>query len=93
MATPRRADRQRLQALGLDVTEHADADSVEVLAHGRADLRTLHAAGFRYRVRVADLAAQARATRAATPRPRARPASGCPAAARATGACPTTTSR
>ena len=31
-----------------------------MLLHGRADARTLHAAGFRYRVRVADLAAQAR---------------------------------
>src|SRR4051794_10507327 len=58
--TPTRADRRRLQALGLDVTEHGDADSVEVLLHGRADARTLRAAGFRYRVRVADLAAQAR---------------------------------
>ncbi|HEX6654025.1 MAG TPA: M14 family zinc carboxypeptidase [Thermoleophilaceae bacterium] len=60
VATPTRADRRRLQALDLDVTEHADADSVTVLLHGRADARTLHAAGFRYRVRVADLAAQAR---------------------------------
>ena len=58
--TPTRADRRRLQTLGLDVTEHGDANSVEVLLHGRADGRTLHAAGFRYRVRVADLAAQAR---------------------------------
>src|SRR4051794_17286211 len=60
VATPTRADRRRLQALDLDVTEHADADSVTVLLHGRADARKLHAAGFRYRVRVADLAAQAR---------------------------------
>jgi murein tripeptide amidase MpaA len=60
VATPRRADRERLQALDLDVTEHADANSVTVLLHGRADARKLHAAGFRYRVRVADLAAQAR---------------------------------
>ncbi len=60
VATPTRADSRRLQALDLDVTEHGDADSVEVLLHGRADARTLRAAGFRYRVRVADLAAQAR---------------------------------
>jgi Zinc carboxypeptidase len=60
VAMPTRADRRRLQALDLDVTEHGDADSVEVLLHGRADARTLRAAGFRYRVRVADLAAQAR---------------------------------
>jgi Zinc carboxypeptidase len=58
--TPTRAERRRLQTLGLDVTEHGDANSVEVLLHGRADARTLRAAGFRYRVRVADLAAQAR---------------------------------
>src|SRR3954451_2674695 len=30
VSAPRRADRQRLQALDLDVTEHADADSVTV---------------------------------------------------------------
>jgi hypothetical protein len=60
VATPTRADRNRLQALDLDVTEQADADSVAVLLHGKADARTLRAAGFRYRVRVADLAAQAR---------------------------------
>ena len=60
VATPTRADRNRLQALDLDVTEQGDADSVAVLLHGRADARTLRAAGFRYRVRVADLAAQAR---------------------------------
>jgi Zinc carboxypeptidase len=60
VATPTRADRGRLQTLGLDVTESGDANSVEVLLHGRADARTLQAAGFRYRVRVADLAARAR---------------------------------
>jgi hypothetical protein len=60
VGAPTRADRRRLQALDLDVTEHGDADSVTVLLHGRADARTLRAAGFRYRVRVADLAAQAR---------------------------------
>src|SRR3954451_18989118 len=34
--TPTRADRNRLMALDLDVTERGDADSVEVLLHGRA---------------------------------------------------------
>ena len=57
---PRRADRQRLQALGLDLTEHGDANSLQVLLHGRADARTLRRAGFRYEVRVADLAARTR---------------------------------
>jgi hypothetical protein len=60
VATPTRTERSRLQALGLDVTEHGDANSVTVLLHGNADARTLRAAGFRYRVRVADLAKQAR---------------------------------
>jgi Zinc carboxypeptidase len=56
--TPRRADRERLQTLGLDLTEHGDADSVEVVLHGSADVRTLRRAGFRYSVRIADLAAR-----------------------------------
>ena len=57
---PKRADRQRLQGLGLDLTEHADARSVELLLHGRADAAALRRAGFRYTVRVADLAARTR---------------------------------
>jgi hypothetical protein len=72
--TPRRADRQRLQALGVDLTERADRDSVEVLARGRADLRRLRRAGFSFRVRVRDLAARTRARRNSS---RAR-ASGAP---------------
>jgi len=60
VATPRSEDKQRLQALGLDLTEHAGARSVEVLLHGRADARVLRRAGFRYTVRVRDLAAQMR---------------------------------
>jgi Zinc carboxypeptidase len=58
--TPRQADRERLQSLGLDVSEHADGNSVEVLLHGSADARTLRRAGFRYSVRIADLAAHTR---------------------------------
>jgi Zinc carboxypeptidase len=57
---PKQSERQRLQRLGLDLTEHADARSVEVLLHGRTDAATLRRAGFRYRVRVADLAARTR---------------------------------
>ena len=57
---PRQADRQRLQALGLDLSEHADRNSVEVLLHGSADARVLRRAGFRYTVRIADLAAHTR---------------------------------
>ena len=33
--------RQRLQSLGLDLTEHGDGDSVEVVLHGRADAKKL----------------------------------------------------
>jgi Zinc carboxypeptidase len=62
--TRRHADKQRLQALGLDLTEHGDANSVEVLLHGRRDARTLRRAGFRYRVRIADLAAHTRRNQA-----------------------------
>jgi len=58
--TRRREDRERLQTLGLDLTEHADANSVEVVLHGKADVRTLRRAGFRYSVRIADLAARTR---------------------------------
>jgi Zinc carboxypeptidase len=56
--TPRRADKERLQALGLDLTEHGDGNSLEVLLHGHADERVLRRAGFRYTVRIADLAAR-----------------------------------
>jgi hypothetical protein len=56
--TRKRADRDRLQTLGLDLTEHADANSVEVVLHGEADARKLRRAGFRYSVRIADLAAR-----------------------------------
>jgi Zinc carboxypeptidase len=54
--TPKHADKQRLQALGLDLTEHGDANSVEVLLHGARDLRVLRRAGFGYTVRIRDLA-------------------------------------
>ncbi len=57
---PRQADRQRLQGLGLDLSEHARSNSVEALLHGRADARVLRRAGFRYTVRIADLAAHTR---------------------------------
>jgi hypothetical protein len=61
VVAPRQADRRRLQTLGVDLTERADADSVEVLARGREDLRRLRRAGFGFRVRVRDLAAYTRA--------------------------------
>jgi len=56
--TPTRADKDRLNALGLDLTEHAGRDYVEVVLHTAEDLATLTAAGFTYDVRIADLLAR-----------------------------------
>src|SRR5918997_859163 len=73
------ADRARLHALGLDLTEHGDANSLEVVLHGRADERVLRAAGFRYTVRIADLAARTHRNHARDLRhARATAASGLP---------------
>jgi hypothetical protein len=60
VATGTRAEKERLQTLGLDLTEHGGQKSLEVVLHGRADARTLRRAGFRYTVRIADLAARTR---------------------------------
>ena len=53
--TPTRADKSRLQALGLDLTEHAGHDYVEVVLHTAADSEALRAAGFTWDVRIPDL--------------------------------------
>jgi len=53
--TPTRGDKARLQKLGLDLTEHAGHDYIEVVLHTPADLAALSAAGFTYDVRIADL--------------------------------------
>jgi len=53
--TPTRADKERLAALGLDLTEHAGHDYVEVVLHTAEDLLTLRTAGFAWDVRIADL--------------------------------------
>lgn len=55
VATPDRAAKARLQTLGLDLTEHAGHDYVEVVLHNAADVTALKAAGFTYEVRIADL--------------------------------------
>ena len=65
VATRTREAKERLQGLGLDLTEHGDADSLEVVLHGDADAATLRGAGFTYDVRIADLAAHTAANRAA----------------------------
>jgi hypothetical protein len=67
--------RARLEGLGLDLSEHAEAGSVEVITHGDADVAAIVDAGYRFEVEIADLAARAEANRktdeayaAATPR-------------------------
>jgi Zinc carboxypeptidase len=61
--TRNRAAKRRLQGLGLDLTEHGDRNSIEVVLHGRRDARKLRRAGFRYRVRIKDLVARERRNR------------------------------
>ena len=53
--TPTRAAKARLQALGLDLTEHAGHDYVEVVLHTAADRAALLTAGFTFDVRIPDL--------------------------------------
>ena len=59
------ARRNDLQKLGLDLTEHGDRDSVEVVLHSRADAAKLKSKGFDYTVRIADLEARSEANAAA----------------------------
>jgi hypothetical protein len=68
VSTPTRADKVRLQGLGLDLTEHGDADSVDVVLYGEPDVRRLRDAGFTYTVRIADLAARDQQNRRADER-------------------------
>jgi Zinc carboxypeptidase len=68
VSTPTRADKARLQGLGLDLTEHGDADSVDVVLYGEPDARRLREAGFTYTVRIADLAARDQQNRRADER-------------------------
>jgi len=53
--TPTRAAKQRLQKLGLDLTEHAGRDYVEVVLHNALDQQKLVDHGFELDVRIADL--------------------------------------
>ncbi|MBT2440765.1 carboxypeptidase [Streptomyces sp. ISL-36] len=57
--TPTRADKDRLVALGLDLTEHAGHDYVEVVLHHAGDALTLRAAGLDWQVRIPDLVRRA----------------------------------
>jgi hypothetical protein len=56
--TPTRADKALLQTLGLDLTEHAGQDYVEVVLHTLADVAALATAGLGYDVRIPDLLAR-----------------------------------
>ena len=53
--TPTRADKERLQALGLDLTEHAGHDYIEVVLHDATDLARLVDADLGFDVRIPDL--------------------------------------
>jgi hypothetical protein len=56
--TPTRADKELLQTLGLDLTEHAGHDYVEVVLHSPDDVAALVSAGLGYDVRIPDLLAR-----------------------------------
>ena len=55
---PTRADKALLQTLGLDLTEHAGQDYVEVVLHTAEDVAALASAGLGYDVRIPDLVAR-----------------------------------
>jgi hypothetical protein len=76
VSTPTRADKRRLQTLGLDLTESGTANSIDVVLYGQADAQKLQRAKFRYTVRVADLAKRVRAQRRADRRYAAAQAGG-----------------
>jgi len=63
--TPRRLDKETLQTLDLDLTEHGDENHVAVLLHGPDDKAALDRAGLDYEVQVPDLARQSARQRAA----------------------------
>ena len=59
--TPTRADKDRLVALGLDMTEHGGTDALGVVLHGAADRAALAQGRPHLRVLVKDLVAEERA--------------------------------
>lgn len=81
VATPTRSSKERLEALGLDLTEAGDARHVTVLTHGPRDLRAIATARLRYTVAVPDLAALDRANRDADARASEGPPSDLPSGA------------
>lgn len=76
VSTPTRADKRRLQALGLDLTESGDAQSIDVVLYGEQDARTLQRHKFRYTVQIANLAKRVAAHRRADRRYAAAQADG-----------------
>jgi hypothetical protein len=56
--TPTREHKELLQTLGLDLTEHAGHDYIEVVLHSAADADLLREAGLGYDVRIPDLVAR-----------------------------------
>jgi Zinc carboxypeptidase len=56
--TPTPAEEQKLQSLGLDLTEHGDAGTLEVVTHGAADEEKLRASGLQFSVVTPDLLAR-----------------------------------
>jgi hypothetical protein len=56
--TPTREHKELLQTLGLDLTEHAGHDYVEVVLHTAADRDAIEAAGLTSEVRIPDLRAR-----------------------------------
>lgn len=63
VAAGTKADRERLEALGLDTTDHAGLDGQDVILHSAADERALRDAGFEFDVRIGDLLGHSRAAR------------------------------
>jgi hypothetical protein len=66
--TPTRADKDRLVALDLDMTEHGGKTALGVVLHGEADRAKLRKAGFTWRVLERDLIARSARDRAADKR-------------------------
>ena len=95
VSTPTRADKRRLQTLGLDLTEHGDANSIEVVLYGEQDAQKLRTAKFQYTVRDRGPRQARRGQpqgRPALRAPRRRAAARCRAGARPTATWPTTSS-
>ena len=64
ISVPSRARNTELEALGLDLTEHARPGYREAVLYGAGDAKKLRAAKFTFTVEVADLVARDRAARA-----------------------------